>query len=83
MIGDPNRSQMIMVTKTKNPRPINSALPQGNGCGASTEGHNLNGPVSGRVEHSPVPPAQFENPDVIRFTPMSSTVGPVTSGGNI
>jgi hypothetical protein len=29
MIGDPNRSARMMDTKTRNPRPINSAEPHG------------------------------------------------------
>lgn len=29
MIGEPNRSQKMMVMKTRNPRPMYSALPQG------------------------------------------------------
>jgi hypothetical protein len=31
MIGAPNRSMRMMVTKTEKPRPMNSALPQGRG----------------------------------------------------
>jgi hypothetical protein len=34
MMGLPNRSQIMIVTKTENPRPMNSALPHGRGRGA-------------------------------------------------
>lgn len=83
MIGDPNRSQRMMVTNTKNPSPMNSALPHGKACGASTSGHSLKNPDSGRSMHPPAPPAQFSKPDDIRETPIRSTVGPVTRGGKI
>lgn len=58
MIGDPKRSQRMIVTKTENPRPRNSALPQGRGCGAEFEGQSWKGPDVGREEHVPLPPAQ-------------------------
>lgn len=49
MIGEPKRSHRMIVTKTENPRPMNSALPHGRGLGAKIVGHNLNIPVVGRV----------------------------------
>lgn len=83
MIGDPKRSQMMIVTKTLKPNPMNCADPQGRACGALVVGHNLKIPVVGRVLQVPELPAQFWNPDLMRFVPMSRTVGPVTSGGKI
>lgn len=38
-------------------------------------------PVSGRAMQLPDPPAQSSKPEVISETPMSRTVGPVTTGG--
>ena len=83
MMGEPKRSQMMMVTKTEKPRPMNSALPQGSGCGALMVGHSWYRPEVGRVLQSLLPPAQFLNDDSISSMPMSVTVGPVTSGGKM
>lgn len=83
MIGLPNRSQMMMVTKTRKPRPMNSALPQGRGRGALMLGQRAKRPVSGRAAQPPEPPAQLLKPDAMSLMPMSMTVGPVTSGGKI
>ena len=64
--------------------PINSAEPQGRGCGAAVLGHKEKSPVGGGVsEHGPFPPAQFLKPLAINLTPTSITVGPVTRGGKI
>lgn len=82
MIGDPKRSQMMIVTKTENPSPMNSALPQGRGCGAVMEGQSWKGPLSGRLEQFPLPPAQLDIADWTSFMPISATVLPVTIGGN-
>jgi hypothetical protein len=41
MIGEPKRSQRMMVRKTENPRPRNSALPHGRACGAVFEGKSM------------------------------------------
>jgi hypothetical protein len=40
MIGEPKRSQMIIVMNTEKPNPINSAEPQGSGWGAAFEGQS-------------------------------------------
>ncbi|KAG5298042.1 hypothetical protein I7I48_07380 [Histoplasma ohiense] len=81
MMGEPNRSQRIMVTKTRKPSPMNSPLPHGRACGASLLGQSIKGPSGGREAQDPLPPAQFFKPDSMSLTPMSNTVGPVTSGG--
>lgn len=80
--GEPKRSHRMMETKTRKPRPINSALPQGSGCGAALEGQSWKGPSAGWDIHGPEPPAQFVRAEAMSLTPMSMTVGPVTSGGN-
>src|SRR5271156_1139933 len=82
MIGEPNRSARMMVTKTKKPSPMNSAEPQGSACGASLLGQSWYGPDVGREEHEPDPPAQSVNPDCPSEIPITATVGPVTRGGN-
>lgn len=82
MIGEPNRSQRMMVRKTENPSPRNSALPHGSGCGAALDGQNWKAPVVGLDEQVPLPPAQFIRAVSMRWTPMRHTVGPVTRGGN-
>lgn len=80
IIGLPNLSHRMIVRKTENPSPINSADPQGKACGASLLGQSI---VVGNLEHSPLPPAQFLKPLPMSFTPISMTVGPVTIGGKI
>ncbi len=40
MMGLPKRSEMMMVAKTRKPRPINSAEPQGSGRGAALLGQS-------------------------------------------
>jgi len=62
---------------------MNSADPQGNGCGALIVGHMAKIPSTGLLAQRPLPPAQFLNPVAMSFTPMSNTVGPVTMGGKI
>lgn len=42
----------------------------------------MKGPSVGRERQGPDPPAQFVSADWMSLTPMSITVGPVTSGGN-
>ena len=81
MIGEPNRSQRMMATKTENPKPRNSADPQGRGWGALMLGHSANNP-SVAVIQPPLPPIQLEKPDLMSLIPMSMTVGPVTMGGS-
>ncbi len=83
MIGLPKRSERMIVTKTRNPRPTNSAEPQGSGLGATLLGQSWKGPEVGRLEQVPDPPAQFWKPDLMRLMPISATVGPVTMGGKI
>lgn len=46
-------------------------------------GQSAKKPLVGRVLQLPLPPAQFWKPDLIKLTPISITVGPVTSGGKI
>jgi hypothetical protein len=46
--GLPNRSRRIMVTHTLNPKPINSAEPQGSACLPVLLGQSWKGPVVGR-----------------------------------
>lgn len=58
IIGAPNLSNMIMLTKTENPRPMNSALPHGRGCGAKFVGQFWKMPVVGLPKQPPAPPAQ-------------------------
>ena len=58
MIGDPKRSARMMETKTRKPRPMNSAEPHGSACGASLLGQSIYGPVVGRAAQEPLPPAQ-------------------------
>lgn len=82
MIGLPNRSHRIIVTKTLKPRPMKDAEPQGSACGAVISGHSRKMPVVGRLRHDPLPPAQSSKPDSIRLIPIRVTVGPVTRGGN-
>ncbi|KAL8935774.1 MAG: hypothetical protein Q9211_004524, partial [Gyalolechia sp. 1 TL-2023] len=83
MIGEPKRSQMMIVTKTEKPRPINSALPQGRAWGPPTDGQidSAVGLDPSRTKHEPLPPAQLAKPDSIRDIPIKVTVGPVTRGG--
>ncbi len=81
MIGAPNLSNKIMLMKTENPRPMNSALPHGRGCGAKFVGQFWKMPEVGLPKQLPAPPAQSWRPDWIRETPISVTVGPVTMGG--
>ena len=83
MMGAPKRSQKIIVTNTEKPRPINSALPQGKGCGALVVGHRAYWPDEGRDMQSVEPPAHCSKPCWSSETPMSMTVGPVTTGGKI
>lgn len=79
MMGEPNRSQRMIVTKTRKPSPINSALPQGKAWGASALGQS--DPSPGLLPHVPEPPAQSFIPFEIRLAPIRKTVGPVTMGG--
>ena len=81
MIGDPNRSQRMMVTKTRKPSPMNSGLPHGSACGASGVGHRAR--ADGFMPQLPEPPAQSFMPLSMRLAPISRTVGPVTSGGKM
>jgi hypothetical protein len=55
----------------------------GSGFGAVMSGHKRKKPSVGRVLQRPEPPAQFWNPERIKFIPMRATVGPVTRGGKI
>lgn len=84
MMGDPKRSHRTIVKNTKNPRPMNSALPQGRACGAVAEGQRAADPPAAAFEkQEPAPPAQSSKPLSIRLTPIKSTVGPVTKGGKM
>lgn len=84
IIGEPNRSQRIMVTKTEKPRPKYSGDPQGSALGAEISGHRSkkSTAVEGE-EQGPVPPIQFLKPLWMSFTPIRVTVGPVTMGGKM
>lgn len=74
----------MMVMNDKNPRPRNSAEPQGRGCGALIEGHMAKRPVSGRERHAPLPPIQLSAPlSPTSLAPMSRTTVPVTTGGKM
>ena len=61
--GEPNISVKTMLMKDKNPMPMNSGEPQGNGRGAAMSGHNWKNPSVGRERQSLDPPAQFGPPD--------------------
>ena len=52
-----------MVTKDKNPSPMNSGEPQGSGRGALIVGQSWKMPEVGRLEQSFEPPPQFGIPD--------------------
>ena len=71
MIGDPKRSQRIMVTKTEKPRPRYSGEPQGSACGAAMLGHLAKNAVGEASAQGPEPPAQLLKPLLMRYTPMS------------
>jgi hypothetical protein len=82
MIGDPNRSQMMIVTNTENPSPINCADPHGKGLGTPMLGQRAKKPVAvSLLEQLPEEPAQSLRPDVTKDIPIRATVGPVTIGG--
>jgi hypothetical protein len=58
IIGEPNRSQRMMVMNTEKPSPMNSADPHGRGFGARIVGQSRKSPSVGRVLQVPDPPAQ-------------------------
>ncbi|KAH3680328.1 hypothetical protein WICMUC_000395 [Wickerhamomyces mucosus] len=74
MIGAPYFSHNTIVTKTKNPKPINWADPHGAAFGPELEGQI--------VPTQPDPPNQSSNPDWINEIPIKRTTGPVTTDGN-
>jgi len=70
MMGEPKRSQRMMVRKTRKPRPMYSAEPQTSACGAAMLGH-LAKKAGSPPRQRPAPPAQFSKPDWMRLTPGS------------
>ncbi len=80
--GDPNSSVRMMLTKDRNPRPMNSGEPQGSGRGAAVLGQSWKGPDSGRCMQLLDPPPQFAIPEEpIRDAPTMTITVPVTMGG--
>lgn len=71
MMGDPKRSQRMMVMNTEKPRPRYSAEPQGSACGAVMSGQRAKKSVGLACEQGPLPPSQPWNPDSMRLMPMS------------
>ena len=61
--GDPNSSVKMMLTKDREPRPMNSGEPQGKGRGANIVGQSSKMPEVGRVLQSLDPPPQLGIPD--------------------
>lgn len=61
--GDPNISVKIMLTKDRNPRPINSGDPHNKGRGAKVVGQSAKIPEVGKFWQPLDPPPQFGAPD--------------------
>ena len=79
--GDPNISVRTILTKDKNPSPINSGDPQGSGRGAKIVGQRAKIPVGCSAEQEFEPPAQFSAPESpMREAPISRITVPVLLG---